>query len=194
MLLTFSCIDSIKWISNEGNPKIELKHLTKMQARRMDSLTKSSLELALSISENQKVDYLVTASRHGQLHYSFDLIKEIINNETPSPTKFSQSTHNSIGGLYCILSKNKIPMTAISAGEKTKAMGFLAALNHLLVQPKENVLFLYTDGNIPEAYSGHISVNDYSNKVFCCLLSAGSDLIFNPLEPNWDFFKEVQNV
>lgn len=177
--LSYNCLSEKSWNEESSVEALDFQYLTKMQTRRMDILTRYSLELALRCSEGFQVDYLVYASRHGQLHYSYDLIKDILVGETPSPIKFSQSTHNSIGGLYCILSKNKIPMTAISAGNNTKRMGLLSALNHLESFPEHNVLLIYSDGLIPEAYSQKIAIEERSKRVSCSLITSGNQFSYD---------------
>ena len=84
----------------------ELKHLTKSQSRRMSRFSKMTVDLSLDIATGEQIHQAVFASRHGELGNSTDLIDLIIDKELLSPTKFTQSVHNTPSGLFSIISEN----------------------------------------------------------------------------------------
>lgn len=177
---SFDILKLEKWSSSLGEYG-PLRELTKMQSRRMTSVGKKTIDLALSCTKNEKVDFVVYSSRHGELNLSYDLIKSFLADDTPSPMKFSQSTHNAIAGLYCIQSKRKVPVTALSAGKDSFKMGLVAVYNHLKAHSKHNVLFMFSEAKVPEIYTSKINDPD-EDRVLCALMKQGDKFKFEITE------------
>jgi hypothetical protein len=159
------------WSPENPEDQYELKILKKMQTRRMTKMAKVAIDLALQTVESLEIDYLVYASRHGELILSTDLINSILGGEIPSPIKFSQSTHNSIAGLFSLSHKAKSPMTAISAGENSLIMGLMAAAAHLKVNQGHKVLFIFADAKLPSLYQDFSTGDDFA---FTALMESGN--------------------
>lgn len=162
--LYFKVTSSHNW-SSLRDDQYTLQKLNKMQTRRMTSLAKVTVDLALMASKGVELDYVVLASRHGEVGLAFDLIQSILKKEIPSPTKFSQSTHNAMAGLFSIESKCRAPMTAISAGRNSLVMGLFNCANHLSINPGHKVLFIFGDARLPHVYNSEdadINTDDIS--------------------------------
>jgi hypothetical protein len=145
------------WTSVDSDGAYELSRLKKMQTRRMTKAARISLDLALLSSEGESIDFIVYASRHGELSLSHDLINSVIAKEIPSPIKFSQSTHNAIAGLYTINTKNVAASTAISSGADSFIMGLISAINFLKSHPSSNVLYVFADAKVPTIYESKLN-------------------------------------
>lgn len=149
--LSFNFSHQLAWSSLEPFD-YDLVKLSKMQARRMTKLAKITVDMALRVSEGIDISKVVFVSRHGEVSLAYELINSILSNETPSPTKFSQSTHNAIAGLFSIQGKCTAPMTAISAGSDSLIMGFINSALHVSRNPEDKVLFIFSDGQLPSIY------------------------------------------
>ncbi|ENV11019.1 hypothetical protein F966_00803 [Acinetobacter higginsii] len=92
-----------------------------MQRRRLSALAKMALSSALTSLNGQHVDYIVWASRFGDEQKTLDILQDVLQQQTPSPTQFSTSVHNAIAGLYSILCQDATPSTSLSC-EWTEAL------------------------------------------------------------------------
>ncbi|GAA5215105.1 hypothetical protein GCM10025776_10320 [Corallincola platygyrae] len=103
-------------------------------------------------SSEQPVDFGVFASRHGEIHRTFQLLKNIVDRESLSPTAFSQSVHNTASGLFGITRKQTIPTTSIAARAGLTEQAWIEAYSYLKLNPKHSVLLVVFDETIPEQY------------------------------------------
>lgn len=127
-------------------------HIPAMMRRRMSELSKHAVQTASELLHQTQVDYLVFSSRHGELHRSSALIKEILLGQEASPMAFSQSVHNTAAGLTTIATHKTIPLTSISAGENTFHSALIEAYCFLQLNPEAKVLLLDFDETLPEDY------------------------------------------
>lgn len=176
--LTFKLSRLYSWSSFDEDQYV-LKKLSKMQARRMTKLAKITVDLGLIVSEGNQFDYVVFASRHGEVVLAHDLIHSILDKETPSPTKFSQSTHNAIAGLYSIESECHSPMTAISAGSDSFIMGLYHCANHLNLNPNHKLLFLFSDGRLPPIYKSDDNDLNTEDIALAMVIEAGEEYVLS---------------
>lgn len=167
----------------------ELRVLNKMQTRKLPFLHKVAIDLLLEQVDLERVDYIVSSSQHGELNISDDLITDLIQGRSLSPTKFSQSTHNALVGNLGILSNKKIPMTAISAREKSFSMGFLSAVSALHYEAT-CVLYLYTEAAPPERYQNVVSTD---NIIVALLLERGDDFSLTLQEDKLSKIPSIEN-
>jgi len=134
-----------------------LKQIPAMQRRRLSPFAKMALHCALEASGDQASSVAsVFASRHGDLHKTSKLISDVAQQEALSPTQFGLSVHNAVGGQFSIYTKNKAPLTAISAGEDTFLMAITDAVCKLHSNDYESILVVYTDEVVPEIYQPYI--------------------------------------
>ncbi|EKO3403116.1 beta-ketoacyl synthase chain length factor [Vibrio fluvialis] len=151
---------------------IEVGLIPPMMRRRMSPLSKLAVQTALSLMNEHAVDYLVFSSRHGELHRSAELVKEILHGEEASPMNFSQSVHNTAAGLSTIASKQAIPVTSIVAGDNTFHSALTEAWLYLCEHPEQRVLLVDFDLPLPQAYQ-EFEDKQFSGYALGLVLSAG---------------------
>lgn len=139
---------------------IEADLIPAMMRRRMSKLSKLAVQTALKLLQDNEIDYLVFSSRHGELHRSIELVKNIIQGEEASPMNFSQSVHNTAAGLSTIAAKRPIPVTSIAAGENTFQSALIEAWIYLDQFPENKVLLIDFDEPLPVDYG------EYEDKQF----------------------------
>lgn len=146
-----------------------------MLRRRMSSLSKLALQSALQISQDQKIDYIIFSSRHGELTRTVKLIKEIMAGEEASPIAFSQSVHNTASGLFTILTNRAVPVTSISATEGPFTSAFVEAYGYLQDNPTHQVLLVDFDEPLsaPYQYQEEQGYSIYQGYALSMILSAG---------------------
>ncbi|MBC8413058.1 beta-ketoacyl synthase chain length factor [bacterium] len=123
-----------------------------MVKRRSSNLTKIAVSVALECDMNNNANYSIFCSRHGELHHTEHLLKNLALKEDLSPTEFSQSVHNTAAGLYSIITNNQSPSTAIAAGTDTFIYGLLEASTFLQCNPGQKVLVLSFDEPVPRIF------------------------------------------
>jgi hypothetical protein len=143
-----------------------------MMRRRMSSLSKLALQAALQISVDQRIDYIIFSSRHGELTRTAKLIKDIMSGEDASPTAFSQSVHNTAAGLFTIGSHRATPVTSLSAVESSVHHALIEAAIYLQEKPTHQVLLVDFDEPLPAPYQQYES-QPYQGYAFATLLSFG---------------------
>ncbi len=83
-----------------------------MQRRRLSPLAKLALNNAIGALKDSKADYIVWVSKYGDEAKTLNILQDVLNDQTPSPTQFSTSVHNAISGLYSILCQDDTPLQA----------------------------------------------------------------------------------
>ncbi|WP_108652858.1 beta-ketoacyl synthase chain length factor [Dongshaea marina] len=144
------------WLDNQiaepASPIPGAKKIPPMQRRRMSPLTKSALQPALELCEQQMPDYAIFASRHGEMPRTYQLLCAIDDLEPLSPTAFSQSVHNTAAGLFNILKKSQIPTNSIAAGVDTFPRAWQEAQAYLACHPDRSLMLVYFDEPLPVPY------------------------------------------
>ncbi len=165
----------LDWCQNPIWPEsdiIEANLIPAMMRRRMSKLSKLAVQTAIQLLNDNDVDYLVFSSRHGELHRSADLIKEIIQGEEASPMSFSQSVHNTAAGLSTIATKKALPVTSIAAGANTFQSAITEAWIYLKENPSNRVLLVDFDEPLPADYA-EFEQNMYKGYALGLILSTG---------------------
>ncbi|BDY04377.1 beta-ketoacyl synthase chain length factor [Ferrimonas sp. YFM] len=122
-----------------------------MQRRRLTRLSKMALHVASFLDESHDLPS-VFASQHGEVAHTMTMLNGIFAGEAPSPTKFSQSVHNSASGAYGIHFSNQAPSTSIAAGRDTLFSALVEA--RAMLEPGRDVLVIYVDVPLPERFRG----------------------------------------
>ena len=123
-----------------------------MMRRRMSSLSKVAVQVAISLLSNNKADYLIFSSRHGELPRTVDLLKGILSGEDASPMAFAQSVHNTAAGLTTIVSKQMIPVSSVSAKDDSFHQALIEAYCYLSENPSHKVIVIDFDEPLPDVY------------------------------------------
>ena len=128
-----------------------LETIPAMQRRRLSVLAKMAIHSALVTLNGERADYIVWVSKYGDEEKTLDILKDVLNQQTPSPTQFSISVHNAIAGLYSILCQDDTPSTSLSA-DWTDAL--IDAYAFLKSNPQaKRVLVVSYDQPLPNLYS-----------------------------------------
>ena len=132
----------------EENPSVDF--IPAMQRRRLSRLSRFALAAAHACVDEPRGLPTVFASRHGEIHRTVGLLKDLARQEPLSPMAFSLSVHNTASGLHSIVTGNTAPSTAIAAGADTLPMALIEAMGQL--QYHERVLLVYAEEPLPEDY------------------------------------------
>ncbi len=118
----------------------------------MSALSKMAVQVALEAAGDERPDFLVFCSQHGELARTQELLGSIVGGSELSPAGFSQSVHNASAGLYTIITQSNAPATSVAAGAGTFAYGWLEAEAFLAVNPGKTALLVSYDEVLPVEY------------------------------------------
>ena len=118
----------------------------------MSALSKMAVQVALEATGDERADFLVFCSQHGELSRTRELLGSIVGGSELSPAGFSQSVHNTSAGLYTIIKQSDVPATSLAAGAGTFAYGWLEAESFLVTNPGKTVLLVSYDEVLPVEY------------------------------------------
>lgn len=171
--------------------------IPKRNQRRMSNLSKLSVGLAATLTEDQNIDHAIFSSRYGELENSTQLVESIVDKDLLSPMAFSQSVHNTSSGLYSILKSEHCAMQAISAGEDSFVMGLVSAYSYLKNNPSANVLYVFSDWQVPDSLKSLVDPSEHSPKAVAMILSNKQEASFNfeiqaNKEPEAEGFKDCE--
>lgn len=159
-----------------------------MMRRRMSSLSKLALQTAAQLSVDDDIDYIVFASRHGELTRTVKLLEDIIGGGDASPILFSQSVHNTAAGLFTIACKQAKSVCSLAAGENTLHSAFIEASCYLQENPLDTVLVVNFDEALPEPYQQY-EKQQYQGFALGFLLESGEEFKVTALKQ----FQENEN-
>lgn len=154
------------WANQEFRPleagiKFPTPLIPMMQARRMGLADKMAIQLALELNQQAEIDFVVFASRHGQLNRTHKLLTHFFQQDEMSPTDFATAVHNAPAGQFSILAKQTAPISSIVAEENTFCASILEALL-ALDNGKKSVLVVFFDDQIPDFYKDYFPENEIS--------------------------------
>lgn len=132
----------------DSSPPVDF--IPALQRRRLSRLSRFALAAAHACAGERQHLPTVFASRHGEIHRTVGLLKELARKEPLSPMAFSLSVHNTASGLYSITTGNTAPSTAIAAGCDTLPMAIIEAIGQL--QQHEQVMVVYAEEPLPDDY------------------------------------------
>lgn len=139
-----------EWSESESSPKPDVSFVPPMERRRLTLLERAALSVAWKVYPHGEQIPVVFASRWGEIGTTLKLMRQMHDEGEMSPAGFSNSVHNAAPGHLSLLTKNKAPYTAISAGAETYEMGMLEASTY-----PGKVLFVYAEESTPEMYRPH---------------------------------------
>jgi hypothetical protein len=132
---------------NPPSPKAVPKSLL----RRLSPLAKAVFCAVGQCVEEGDVPPAVFSSSHGEIVKSLQMLEALQSGEELSPTAFSLSVHNAIGGLFSIVYGNRQEISVIAPGNDGMASGFIEALG-LLREGHAQVLLVFYDEPLPVFY------------------------------------------
>lgn len=168
-----------------------LSNIPSMQRRRLSKLAKLALNTALSALAEDRVDYIVWVSQYGDENKTFQILSDVLQDQTPSPTQFSTSVHNAISGLYSILCQDATPATSL-AGSWNDALVEAYAWLKTCANPHAKVLVVYYEEALPVLYAEYQNFDAFSMGAIFSLDT--ENLAFNMLHPEKEqfAFKQAQ--
>lgn len=117
----------------------KLAFLPLMQRRRLSPLGRVVLSTLYPLFEKYSQQGMpasvILASRWGDIDLTVKALEEMSTERTLSPTGFSTSVHNAIGGLFSMFTHFKGNITSMAAGENTIASALTEAKAQLLEYP-----------------------------------------------------------
>jgi len=138
-------------ISGEGKATAEF--LPAKLRRRLSHHSKMALKVAYDCHSTGEPVQTIFSSRHGELHRTSDLLRDIAAKEQLSPTAFSMSVHNTSSGMYTIARKDQSPSLALAAGSDTFASAFAEAVAVLHSGRSDKVMLVVVDELLPDLFS-----------------------------------------
>lgn len=161
-----------------------LKQIPASTRRRLSSYAKVMMTAILELGGRHpqlKETPVILATRHGDLHRTEKLLRELVRREILSPTQFALSVNNAVLGQYSMAADNRQAMTTLSAGEQTYPLGWLEAISQLQSEAKQ-VLLVYADEVPPAVYSEQVQ-SPVKNFAHAVLLDRenGQELILDRL-------------
>lgn len=149
----------------ENNDLDGIKIIPAMQRRRLSALAKLALHTARTLVQQVgQVDYIVWSSCYGDERTTLNIMQDIAQQQTPSPTQFSVSVHNAISGLYSILFQDDTPATSLSSmPHHSWQDAILEAYSYLRIHGQKRALIVYYDAPLPELYQVHHAAHQQQN-------------------------------
>ncbi len=144
--------------NSEFSDELNISDVPAMLRRRLSSLGKMTIACANDTQQDIEQRPSLFCSRHGEVARSLELLKSLASGELLSPTHFSLSVHNAIGGMLSINKKDTSNITAIAAAENTVGTSLLEAQLILQEQGCQEILCIIYDDPIPEPYTTEINL------------------------------------
>lgn len=160
-------------LDNAFSDSPEYLYLTSRQRRRLSTISKLALDVAVGCMDGQHQAPAVFSSRYGEVGRMAGLLENICSGEDASPTDFSLSVHNTSSGLLSIQTGNQRPSTAISAGHDSLGAGLIEAVSQLGSGQSEVLLVVFED-RMPDVYRCFGCKHEYPIAAAFLLKAGGS--------------------
>ncbi len=133
-----------------GEPDVAF--VERAQRRRLSPLARACFHCARRVAPDDGAR-LVFASRHGEAERTLAILRDLALETEVSPTLFSMSVHNSVPGLWSILTGDRAPFCAVAAGPGSFGWGLVEALAAYMADPSGPVLYVYGDDRLPDPWA-----------------------------------------
>src|SRR4051794_15376597 len=138
----------------------------------MSALATLAVQVATEAAGDVVADFLVFASQNGDVTSMRAMLDDIAAGTELSPTTFSQSVHNASAGLYTIISRNRAPVCALSAGASTFPAAWLEAEGFLAEHAEASVLLVTYDEVLLPEYASYSTQRPCAHALGLLLRSA----------------------
>jgi hypothetical protein len=137
------------------NPAVQ--EIPPMLRRRLSPLGKMALSVAWPLLRETPSIPSVFCSRHGELERTAGMLQELAAGQALSPTHFSLSVHNAIGGVFSIAREDRSAISALAVGDEGFSEAMLETRLIAAEQRVPEALCLIYDASPPTVYSefGH---------------------------------------
>ena len=159
--------------ARDGQPPVgsttapALSSMPSMLRRRLSRAGRMAAEVLYRLLGSRTQVPMIFASRHGEVARSAELLAELAGGTTLSPTVFSLSVHNAVGGIIGIARSDTAPVTALAAGADTIGAAFMEALAWLNEGETEVAVVLFEEP-LPDIYQQFASAESAPHA--CALL------------------------
>ncbi len=123
--------DWLKWSAGQLKPseygEPPKPAIPAMLRRRLSPLGKMALSVSTPLLLENPNTPCIFASRHGELDKTVGLLRTLAQQEPLSPTQFSLSVHNAIGGIMSMALDNTNSITALATGPDEASVALLEA-------------------------------------------------------------------
>ncbi len=137
----------------DENASPDVQAIPPMLRRRLSPLGKMALSVALPLVDSSQSLPSVFCSRHGELERTVGMLKCLAENEPLSPTHFSLSVHNAIGGVFSIARKDPSAITALAIGDEGFSQALVEASLILEEGGHQEILCVIYDAPVPQIYN-----------------------------------------
>ena len=162
--------------SDSFSDELNISDVPAMLRRRLSNLGKMAIACANDTEQNIPQRPSLFCSRHGELARSVGLLTSLAQGELLSPTHFSLSVHNAIGGMLSINKKDPSNITAIAAAENMVPTALLEAQLIMQEQGCDEILCVIYDDLIPEPYAARTTIPDQAYALALVLSNKASDI------------------
>lgn len=151
----------LEWSAGQRQPvageKPSLQDVPPMLRRRLSPLGKIALAAAWPVLSEESFLPSLFCSRHGELERTVSMLRSLAAGEALSPTHFSLSVHNAIGGVYSIARRDFSSISALAAGDEGLSQALLETRLIAAEQAAPEALCVIYDAPLPTVYSefGH---------------------------------------
>ncbi|GAB1263964.1 beta-ketoacyl synthase chain length factor [Aurantivibrio infirmus] len=132
--------------------KPSVDQIPPMLRRRLSPLGKMAASVAWPLLSDGQLIPSIFCSRHGELSRTVDMLRDLAKGEDLSPTHFSLSVHNAIGGVFSIARKDTAPISALACGDDGICQALLEAALILQESEYDEALCVFYDAPIPGVY------------------------------------------
>jgi hypothetical protein len=129
-----------------------LRQMPPMLRRHASALARMTCDVAYGSLGDAIGVPMVFCSRFGEMDRAVDLMTSLATDGALSPTSFSLSVHNAIGGLFCIARRDAANCIALAGGSECAESGVLEACA-LLSDGAERVLLVVSEQPLPPVYA-----------------------------------------
>ena len=123
-----------KWAASgrpfpESDGRISSPDVPMMLSRRLRPGDRAAVEVLLHLQKDADLvpDFVVFASRHGELLRSVTMLSSLADDGTVSPTEFSNSVQNTPAAYYSMVSGNHSESVSLSSGDDIVTMALTEA-------------------------------------------------------------------
>ncbi|MCQ8105409.1 beta-ketoacyl synthase chain length factor [Methylomonas sp. SURF-2] len=128
----------------------DVSFLPMMQRRRLSPMARAACAVAWDCRETHGDMPAVFFSRHGESQYYLEILSGLAAEAGVSPSRFSLSVHNAIGGLHGLHAQSFQPYVTLAGGDEGFFGPFLEAAGLLLDVPQ--VLLVWHEQVLPAIY------------------------------------------
>ncbi len=165
-----------QWASGQKQAEVsstpDISDVPPMLRRRLSSLGKMALSVAFPLLRGSDIEIpCVFSSRHGELERTVGLLQSLAAQEPLSPTHFSLSVHNAIGGVMSIARKDPSSITALAGDIGTTLLEAAAIMDE---QSCSEILCIIYDEPVPSIYTGNDPGPEYPYAIAFLLSSEAS--------------------